>query len=87
MQAPRWVLIWHSQGKTKIGCRCRPTRRFGFDLAYARLASNGLLRIRGTSKKSKLKTAPKPKYLKNGGLARVVEWRAAKTKVKMAPGP
>jgi hypothetical protein len=34
MQAPRWVLIWRSQGKKKIGCRCRPTRGLSFHLAY-----------------------------------------------------
>jgi hypothetical protein len=50
MQAPRWALIWRSQGEQKIGCRCRPTRRFSFHLAYDRLVFNGLLFIWGAFK-------------------------------------
>jgi hypothetical protein len=37
--------------KNKFGCRCRPTRRFNFNLAYDRMVFNGLLFICGTFKK------------------------------------
>jgi hypothetical protein len=42
MQAPRWVLIWRSQGKKKLAAACRPTRGLSFHLAYDRLVFNGL---------------------------------------------
>jgi hypothetical protein len=62
MQAPRWVLIWRSQGKKKkIGCRCRSTRELGFNLAYDRLIFNGLpvvyMYYMGHVKKTKIPTA------------------------------
>jgi hypothetical protein len=48
MQAPRWVLIWRSQGGICFGCRCRPTGWLGFHLAYDRLVFNGLLFMCGS---------------------------------------
>ena len=38
--------------KKEIGCRCRPTRRFSFNLAYDGLLFNGLLFIYGARLKS-----------------------------------
>jgi hypothetical protein len=55
MQAPRWVLIWHSQGKKKVGCRCRPTRGLSFHLAYDRMGFNGLLSVVYGARKKKKK--------------------------------
>jgi hypothetical protein len=54
MQAPRWVLIWRSQGKKKwlplAAVVCRPTRGLNFHLAYDGLVFNGLLFTWGTFK-------------------------------------
>jgi hypothetical protein len=52
MQAPRWVLIWRSQGKKK------KRLPFSFNLAYDRLVFNGLLFIWGTFKKRRALLAP-----------------------------
>jgi hypothetical protein len=55
MQAPRWVLIWRSQGKKKMAAAVvhlggsGPV--FSFNFAYDRLVFNGLLFIWGTFKK------------------------------------
>jgi hypothetical protein len=47
-----------SQGKQNIACRCRPTRRFSFNLAYDRMVFNGLLFICDMRHVQKMNTAP-----------------------------
>jgi hypothetical protein len=46
--------------RKKIDCRCRPTRRFSFNLAYDGMGFNGLLLLWGALKKQKHPITAKP---------------------------